>query len=296
MNNLSELEKCEVNENALQFGLSTLHGWIRCLELVLHVSYRLPFKQYQVSKKSDNYQIMQRNRREIQECLRSSIGVLVDLPTARGGGTTNTGNTARRLFGTPKEFSDVTHFDLELIERFDTILRVVNSGYEIDEVKFAEFCSATEKRFIDTYPWYYLPSSVHKLLHHGPQVIASFPLPIGAFTEEALESQTKTVRFLRAHHTRTKGRKESNEDLFSALCVATDPLIVLFRNLRSVKKSSTLPSAVRELLVAPNIELPESSAIVSEMEHSYEELEIEEEMEEGEDDDLIFNSPPDATG
>ena len=33
----------------LEFGLSTLHCWIRCFECVLHLSYRLPLRKWQVS-------------------------------------------------------------------------------------------------------------------------------------------------------------------------------------------------------------------------------------------------------
>ena len=33
----------------LEFGLSTLHCWIRCFECMLHISYRLPLRKWQVS-------------------------------------------------------------------------------------------------------------------------------------------------------------------------------------------------------------------------------------------------------
>lgn len=42
--------KTKLNLN-LKFGLSTLHCWIRFFECLLHLSYRLDFKKWQVTTK-----------------------------------------------------------------------------------------------------------------------------------------------------------------------------------------------------------------------------------------------------
>lgn len=47
MNTNAVLEKKIIKEN-MRFGLSSLHSWIRCLECLLHISYRLPLKRWQV--------------------------------------------------------------------------------------------------------------------------------------------------------------------------------------------------------------------------------------------------------
>jgi len=51
---MNNIEKCRKKENAqdifYNFGLSTLHAWIRFFECLLHIAYRLEFKQWQVCK------------------------------------------------------------------------------------------------------------------------------------------------------------------------------------------------------------------------------------------------------
>lgn len=49
MNNLEKIESKPDNMNAYEYGLSTLHAWIRCMELILHISYNLSFKKWENS-------------------------------------------------------------------------------------------------------------------------------------------------------------------------------------------------------------------------------------------------------
>ncbi|XP_036327613.1 uncharacterized protein LOC118740223 [Rhagoletis pomonella] len=55
--------------------------------------------------------------------------------------------------------------------------------------------------YLTEYEWYYMPSSVHKILMHGYGVIEYFDLPIGNFSEEALEALHKHIRIVRYDHT-----------------------------------------------------------------------------------------------
>jgi hypothetical protein len=47
----NNIKKCKaakiVCESALEFGMSTLHAWIRFFECLLHVAYKLPLKTWQ---------------------------------------------------------------------------------------------------------------------------------------------------------------------------------------------------------------------------------------------------------
>ena len=47
MNSIDELLLRPIKEEALEFGLSTLHAYIRFMEWLLHVSYRLDIKVWQ---------------------------------------------------------------------------------------------------------------------------------------------------------------------------------------------------------------------------------------------------------
>ena len=39
-----------IREGSLEYGFSVLHAYIRFMEMVLHISYRLEFKTWRVSK------------------------------------------------------------------------------------------------------------------------------------------------------------------------------------------------------------------------------------------------------
>lgn len=53
------------------------------------------------------------------------------------------------------------------------------SGHEVNIPKFELYTKDTAKLFISLYPWYYMPSSVHKILIHGADVINAALLPMG---------------------------------------------------------------------------------------------------------------------
>jgi len=62
---------------------------------------------------------------------------------------------------------------------------------KIDSCKFEIYALETAKIYVNLYPWYYMPSSVHKILMHGEKVIKSALLPIDQLTEEAQETRNK---------------------------------------------------------------------------------------------------------
>lgn len=82
------------NPETFQIGLSTLHAWIRFMEWLLHVSYRLEIKEWQVwgGVKKD---VTSKRKKMIQEKLKTELGLLVDEPRQGESGTSNDGNTAR---------------------------------------------------------------------------------------------------------------------------------------------------------------------------------------------------------
>lgn len=81
-----------------RFGLSTLHAWIRCFECLLHISYRLLFKTWEV--KEPNKAAFAENKSRIQREFKSRLGLVVDKPKP-GYGSSTDGNTARRFLGLP---------------------------------------------------------------------------------------------------------------------------------------------------------------------------------------------------
>ncbi|KAJ4430721.1 hypothetical protein ANN_19312 [Periplaneta americana] len=95
MNDIDSVQQRTVDHKSFSFGLSILHAWIRFLECLLHVAYRLDFKKWQARGK-DN-EIMTLLKESIQKSFRAKMGLIIDRPKPGGSGTSNDGNTARRF-------------------------------------------------------------------------------------------------------------------------------------------------------------------------------------------------------
>lgn len=113
MNKLDLVCDRSLDKTTLAFDISPLHCWIRCFECLLHISYRIDIKKWQVISKTDKEKV--KSRKEIiQLKLRKQMGLIVDIPK-QGSGTTNDGNTARRFFENPGVISMITNIDENLI-------------------------------------------------------------------------------------------------------------------------------------------------------------------------------------
>lgn len=226
MNKLHEIKALNVRANLYEYGLSTLHAWIRCLECVLHISYKIEIKKWQARSESDKA-LQKKRKDEIISALKSEMNLLIDIPKP-GEGSTNDGNTARKFFQQPSLASQITGVNESLIKRLGIILRTMSSGYAINVEAFRKYAMDTAELYVELYEWYYMPSSVHKILIHGADIIQNAALPIGMMSEEALESRNKDFRFIREHHTRKMSREKTIEDLFNYLLLSSDPLISSF--------------------------------------------------------------------
>lgn len=251
MNNLNLVQLRQPQNHLYEYGLSTLHAWIRCFECIIHIAYRIPIKNWQI--RGENKEIAEQTKRKIQLELRKQMGILVDIPTT-GSGNTNTGNTARMFFEQPTLASIVTGVKLELIKRFGIILRTMTCGYAVNVEAFRIYAWETAKIFVSEYPWFYMPQSVHKILIHGADIIEKVSLPIGMMSEEALEARNKDFRSYRLNHTRKDSRLHTMEDLLHALLVSSDPFITSKSKSTSKysKKHIQIDDEVKQLLLNMN--------------------------------------------
>lgn len=224
MNNLEYIQNIPEQPETFQFGLSVLHAYIRFFECLLHIAYRLDIKTWKV-KQADKPKLETR-KLSIQNSFREKMGLIVDIPKP-GFGTTNDGNTARRFFANPKLSSEITGINEDLIHKFGVILKTINSGLDINVNNFRKYCLDTAQKYVELYNWYYMPTSVHKILFHGASVINNAILPIGELSEEAQEAKNKDVKKFRTHFTRKSSREHTNEDLFCRLILSSDPYLSL---------------------------------------------------------------------
>lgn len=251
MNNLESIEKRPTDKAALHYGLSVLHAWIRFFEYFLHVSYRLDIRKWQ-AKTSEEKLSVETRKKQIQSKFREQMGLIVDKPKQGGFGNSNDGNTARRFFHHSHESACITGVDEALIGRCAVILRTISSGFAINVSAFHDYSTNTAKMLISTYKWYPLPASVHKVLMHGSQIIASAVLPIGQLSEEAQEAVNKDYKRVRLHNSRKTSREDTMRDLLNMMLVSSDPIISTLRKIPS-KMSNSLPSEVIKLLDEPSL-------------------------------------------
>lgn len=118
------------------------------------------------------------NKKNIQNQFKTRTGLIMD-QVKHGFGNTNDGNTARRFFSNSDVAAEITGIDKGLIDNFGIILRVLCCGSPVNVNSFKDLLRVTRNTYLIHYGWYYMPSTVHKILVHGSDVIEFFNLPIG---------------------------------------------------------------------------------------------------------------------
>lgn len=102
-------------------------------ECLLHVSYKLPLCKWRATKAEDKL-IVEETKLRIQREFKEKLGLIIDRPKP-GVGSSNDGNTARRVFQNADISAAITKIPVSLIHRFHIILITLSSGLEIDTKK-----------------------------------------------------------------------------------------------------------------------------------------------------------------
>lgn len=74
MNDLNAVRKKPCEEENYQFGISSLHCWIRFLECLLHIAFKLPIKSWKASGESET-EMVQANKSRIQTAYKTTKGM-----------------------------------------------------------------------------------------------------------------------------------------------------------------------------------------------------------------------------
>ena len=256
-NDRGKVEEALVNvkEGNFRYGLSTLHAWIRSLEWMLHLSYKLESKKWGVPLSNEERERELERKREIQDFFKGELNLLVD-STKQGFGSTNDGNTARKVFRAFDRTAVILEVDEEIIRGLFIICQVINSKRKINTFKFKDFCDRFFDRYVSLYPWYPIPPSLHKIIVHGDKIIESFAVPIGQLSEEASEARNKHFKEFRRDHSRKFSRVDTNIDIMNWLLLTSDPFINSIRTYRDDKYVDFLPE-VCNILDIERVDLEE---------------------------------------
>lgn len=139
-----------------------------------------------------------------------------------------------------------------MIKRFQIILEVISSGYDIDPAKFDDFAHTTAKLYVELYGWHPMSPTVYKILMHGAQVISSHIVPIGQLSEEAAEARNKHFRKYRVDFARNFSRVNCNTDILNRLLLTSDPFISCNR-IKRKKKSKTFSQEAISILLTKKV-------------------------------------------
>ena len=182
--------KFEPKENRLIYGLSDLHLWICCFEAFLNIGY----KKITKDPRSEKKEVLD-HKNVIKKRFLDDMKMKVDSITPQG--VTNTGNVARRAFSDIEKFAKCLDFDepeKDILILIRNILLAVSSRFPIDANRFRDYSFEICVKWFDTFDWYPMTPTVHKLLIHGSDIIEQSTLPIGVLSEQAAESRNKFLK------------------------------------------------------------------------------------------------------
>ncbi|XP_071652458.1 uncharacterized protein, partial [Temnothorax longispinosus] len=221
-------------------------------EFLLHLSYKLGILKWQARSKEEKESV-ERRKRIIQAAFKTELDLNVNNPKA-GSGTSNDGNTARCFFEKYQKSAQITRIDQDIIHRFYIILQAISCGH-INLDNFRQYAVELAKKIVKSFDWYYMPTLVHKLLIHGPEIIQHSVLPIGQMSEDAQEACNKFFGIYRLHFARKNYRQKTLEDVKRFL-VASDPYISSCRKL-PVKPLKSLSTETINLLSPLSVNIQE---------------------------------------
>ena len=85
-------------------------------------------------------------------------------------------------------------------------------------------------------------------------------MPVGQASEEGIEGQNKTIRYVREHHTRKVSRVKSNTDLMNWLLQSSSPNIAQYRTRKPDRKRKELLPEAQDLFFSYTYETETSSS------------------------------------
>lgn len=132
-NNLKDLKtRFKPKEGTLNYGVSVLHLWIRSFERLLHVSYTIKVKKWQMRGPVLKKEVKERKPK-------------------LGTGNSNSGPVARRAFSDPELLAEILELNVNLIERVSTILIALSCQLHLNIDFFSAFCDETAVLYVSKY-------------------------------------------------------------------------------------------------------------------------------------------------
>ena len=246
------------------------------MELGLNIAEKSDFKRFFARTKRQKA-LRKRRHNYIMRRIHTRHGFWVNKPLPGShGGSSNTGNTARRYYKHARSIAEILKIPYEFIKGLGVIWEIIRCPFAIDSTKAQEkadevldmyfrFFKTTEaekrerrskKLSKPLEVWYKISSSVHKILKHMKLLLDNCPVPPGMVSEEGPECNNGRLRSILDKLTRKMSRLKMLTDLVNRLLLISDPLMLEFVKEKALekRKKRTVSPEVRELLLNPDLE------------------------------------------
>ena len=165
-----------------------------------------------------------------------SAGLVIDQVAGANAktGTSNDGNTARKMFLQKNQelivdcvedkYKEVIR---ELHKKISVLLRVISScSQKVNYTKIVDLTTDISLLIADKLPWVEINWTLHGVLHHSAELIfLNGGWALGILSEEAIESNNKFVRRYLNQYARTSSPILQLTDAMSRLLERSDPSI-----------------------------------------------------------------------
>ena len=176
----------------------------------------------------------------VRNLVQEKTGLKVDQPDPSGG-TTSTGNIARRAFSNESKFIECVSSVVEeqhkealtvLHTQLSAILRIFNCDRKIHTSELGKLCKSTYLLILESFPWANITPTLHKLLAHSEELLREINFGYGfkCFSEEGSEACNKLIRKYREHLARKTSFEDNISDIFIRLASESDPGLLEFRS------------------------------------------------------------------
>ena len=184
----------------------------------------------------DEKKLLAECRLIVIEAWKVETGVVMDTPTSKGG-TTDTGNAAKRFFSEesipvlkklfpPEEAAPI----LELHHLFCIICGILPSKRQVDTGKLKDLCTNAYLLLRNKFPYVPVSETAHMVLGHSFQLIElNDGYGLGQMSEQGLEGLNKLVRRFSERYARQKSLDANITDVVNRLQVLSNPFLMTFK-------------------------------------------------------------------
>lgn len=166
------------NNEAISMGFSSLHLRLRVFGHLLTISTKLHIDKTKSQARGEDKKIANERMLMIKQKFIEKFNMRIEEPRPSGG-TSTTGNVTRRAFKNPSLLAEILELDEKMVKNLSNLLAAVSSYYPINIEEFGKLCEETNKIYLEKYGNIFKNVAMHKLLDHGPDIVANSLMPTG---------------------------------------------------------------------------------------------------------------------